>query len=45
MSVVIGGGHGTIKTVHDAIECGTPVVIIEVGIDRAVTQTVITIEL
>ncbi|KAI0224947.1 Transient receptor potential cation channel subfamily M member 2 [Lamellibrachia satsuma] len=34
VSVVIGGGHGTIKTVHDAIKCGTPAVIIE-GSGRA----------
>ncbi|KAI0222739.1 Transient receptor potential cation channel subfamily M member-like 2 [Lamellibrachia satsuma] len=34
VSVVIGGGHGTIETVHDAIECGTPAVIIE-GSGRA----------
>ncbi|KAI0230691.1 Transient receptor potential cation channel subfamily M member 6 [Lamellibrachia satsuma] len=29
VSVLMGGGHGTIKIVHDAIKCGTPVVIIE----------------
>ena len=32
VSVVVGGGIGTIDTVRDAIKAGTPAVIIEVSI-------------